>query len=244
MNKKKLRMLIDILMIVFSIILMGGTLLFENEKIHQHLGMLMFVFWICHAILNRKWFSSIFRPNYFPYRIMQLVVNLGIFISAVFLMLSGIMLASFLPINFGLGFARTSHLLSSHWYYFFMSLHLGFHIQMIFNSIQTSKNKKSLTMQTTKNAPSKAKSAIRYTVLFLVCAYGAYSFYNLGIAKYMFYVQQFFFLDIERGYFFFFADYISMLVLIATLSHFLGKFLLKMQNKKSKKIRKKDNLDS
>ncbi|MBR4823529.1 MAG: hypothetical protein IKZ86_01915 [Spirochaetaceae bacterium] len=30
-----------------------------------------------------------------------------------------------------LGFARIAHLLSSHWYYIFMSLHLGLHAAMI-----------------------------------------------------------------------------------------------------------------
>ena len=53
-------------------------------------------------------------------------------------MISGIILSNqlftFLNIQSGLGFARIAHLLASHWYYLFMSLHIGLHVGMIANT--------------------------------------------------------------------------------------------------------------
>ena len=128
MNTKRIRMPLDILMTILSIILMGGTVLFPNDRVHQILGMTLLVLWAVHVILNRRWFGSLFKGRYAPHRIMQIVVNLGVLVCALLLMISGMMMAWFVPseiVGGGLGFARTTHLLSSHWYYIFMPLSYG-----------------------------------------------------------------------------------------------------------------------
>src|SRR5574344_2164449 len=64
-------------------------------------------------------------------RIMQIIINIGIVICAVFLMASGIIISNhvfaFLRIEHGASFARAAHLIASHWYFVFMSLHIGMH---------------------------------------------------------------------------------------------------------------------
>ena len=81
---------------------------------------------------DRRAYGAIFKGKYNPYRIMQTVINCCILICTIFLMISGIILSNqlftFLNIQSGLGFARIAHLLSSHWYYLFMSLHIGLHV--------------------------------------------------------------------------------------------------------------------
>ena len=134
MNTKKLRMPLDILMTLLSIILMGGTILFPDDRIHQIFGITLTLLWVIHIVLNRRWYSSLFKGKYRPYRIMQLVVNCGVLICALLLMLSGLMMAWFIPTEwFGgaLGFARITHLLASHWYYIFMAFHIGMHAKWI-----------------------------------------------------------------------------------------------------------------
>ena len=95
-----------------------------------------------HIALNRRWYSAIFRGKYNPYRIMQTVINCGILLCTIFLMISGIILSNqlftFLNIQGGLGFARIAHLLASHWYYLFMSLHIGLHVGVITNKMRHS----------------------------------------------------------------------------------------------------------
>ena len=228
---QKIRMPVDISMTILSVILMGGTVLFPNDKVHQILGMVLIFLWDLHIALNRRWYASVGRGHYNPYRIMQTVVNFGILLCAILLAVSGMMMAWFLPesVNVPLGFARTAHLLSSHWYYVFMSLHLGMHAGMIANKIRLSRSQQECHSRALiRESPDKAKAikAIAAKVLLtLVCGYGIYAFIVRGVGKYLFLRQQFFFLDLERGYLLFAADYISILVLIATASHWLGKAL-------------------
>ena len=204
---QRLRMTIDITMTILSIILMGGNYLFPADLIHEILGVGLFVLWGLHIALNRRWYGAIFRGNYNPYRVMQTIINCCILICTIFLMISGIILSNhiftFLNIQGGLGFARIAHLLASHWYYLFMSLHIGLHVGRLFQDI------------TTKIIPR--------IVLALVCAYGIYAFIARGVWKYLILQQQFFFFDLERGYILFAIDYISIIILFATLSHLLAK---------------------
>ena len=208
---QRLRMTIDITMTILSIILMGGNYLFPAEIVHEILGVGLFVLWGVHIALNRRWYGAIFRGKYNPYRIMQTVINCCILICTIFLMISGIILSNhiftFLNIQGGLGFARIAHLLASHWYYLFMSLHIGLHVGRLFQNI------------TTKIIPR--------IILALICAYGIYAFIARGVWKYLILRQQFFFFDLERGYILFAIDYISIIILFATLSHLLAKSLKK-----------------
>ncbi len=249
----KIRMPVDIAMTLLSIILMGGNYLFPLDIVHEILGVALFVLWGIHIALNRRWYASlapgklitsanandrraygaIFKGKYNPYRVMQTVINCGILICTIFLMTSGIILSNhvftFLNIQRGLGFARIAHLLASHWYYLFMSLHIGLHIGMIANKICHPK--------TVSGSPSeemskqvchdKLRKILPRILLALACAYGIYSFIARRVWKYLILKQQFFFFDLERGYILFAIDYISIIILFATLSHLFAKRLKK-----------------
>ena len=219
---QRLRMTIDITMTILSIILMGGNYLFPADIVHEILGVGLFVLWALHIILNRRWYGAIFKGKYNPYRVMQTIINCCILICTIFLMISGIILSNhiftFLNIQGGLGFARIAHLLASHWYYLFMSLHIGLHVGMVFGNKGTSTSAGSSTGSgTTRTA------IIPRLLLALSCAYGIYAFIIRGVWKYLILQQQFFFFDLERGYILFAIDYISIIILFATLSHLLAK---------------------
>ena len=225
MNTKHIRMIIDISMTILSVILMGGTVLFADDRVHQILGMVLLGLWAVHTVLNHRWYGSIFRGRYNAYRIMQTIVNVGITLCAVLLMLSGMSMAWFMPVGIGLGAARIIHLVSSHWYYIFMAFHLGMHISMIAAKIRQ------------KNiwaSPTMTWRVIGYCCLAAVCSYGIFAFIIRGVWKYMFGVQQFFFLDLDRGHVLFAIDYIAILVLLAAASHFVTKTLMRTKIKKIK----------
>ncbi len=229
---------VDITMTILSLLLMGGNYLFPADIVHEILGAALFILWAVHITLNRRWYSAIFKGKYNPYRVMQTFINCSILICTVFLMISGIILSNhiftFLGIEKGLGFARIAHLLASHWYYLFMSLHIGVHVGMISNKIkQKSQAEKdsSLTKNENLEEESSLKKAVRRIIfrilLALVCLYGIYAFIIRGVWKYLFLQQQFFFFDLERGYILFALDYISIIILFATLSHLLAVCLKK-----------------
>ena len=210
----KIRLPLDIMMTLVSIVLMGGNFLFPAEIVHEILGVGLFVLWSVHITLNRRWYSAIFRGKYNPYRVMQTFINCCILICTIFLMISGIILSNqlftFLNIQSGLGFARIAHLLASHWYYLFMSLHIGLHMGRLFQNI--------------------VAKILPRILLALTCLYGLYAFIARGVWKYLVLKQQFFFFDLERGYILFAMDYISIIILFATISHFIAKLLKKRFN--------------
>lgn len=235
MNKlNKIRLPLDIMMTLVSIVLMGGNFLFPAESVHEILGVGLFVLWGVHIALNRRWYSAIFRGKYNPYRVMQTVINCGILICTIFLMISGIILSNqlftFLNIQSDLGFARIAHLLSSHWYYLFMSLHIGLHVGMIANRIKQKKIVGNDSSKEESQPQFKVRKIISHILLFFACAYGLYAFIARGVWKYLILKQQFFFFDLERGYILFAMDYISIIMLFATISHFIAKLLKKRFN--------------
>ncbi len=206
----KIRMTLDIAMTVATLVLMGGNYFFESTAVHEILGVVLLVLWAVHITLNRRFFLSLFKGRYNVFRILQAVVNCGILLCAIFLMVSGIMLSNhvfaWLGIESGASFARTAHLLASHWYYVFMSLHIGLHVSLIANRL------------------GLAGVATR-VIAALVAGYGIYAFAIRGLWKYMFLQQPFFFFDAERGYALFFADYIAIIVLFAVAVHYVAKLM-------------------
>ena len=228
---QRLRMTIDITMTILSIILMGGNYLFPADLVHEILGVGLFVLWVVHIILNRRWYGAIFRGKYNPYRVMQTVINCCILICTIFLMISGIILSNhiftFLNIQGGLGFARIAHLLASHWYYLFMSLHIGLHVGMIANKMCHSRAPTRESSDTEIIGSSPIMTLVGKILLALICAYGIYAFITRGVWKYLILQQQFFFFDFERGYVLFALDYISIIILFATISHLIASRLKK-----------------
>lgn len=224
MNTAKLRMSIDLSMTILSIILMGGIILFPDDRIHQVLGFVLFPLWIVHMFLNHHWYAAIFRRPYFNYRLMQLVINLGLTVTALLVLFSGAIMAWFISFDFGqlLGVARMVHLVGSHWYYLFMCAHIGMHLGVIgsrmFKGVKLSRRLK-ITLN---------------IVVITVCAYGIYAFIIRGIVKYLFMKQEFFFFDLERGYILFAIDYLSILIMIAALTFQLSKFVFYRDWKKKR----------
>ncbi len=210
MKTNKLRMPVDILMTLVSIVLMGGAYLFPADIVHEILGVVLFVLWATHVILNHRWYGNLFRGRYNARRVIQTFINCGILICTIFLMISGIILSNhiftFLGIESGLGFARVAHLLASHWYFLFMSLHIGMHVEMILSKL-------------------KIRPLILRIILTIVCLYGVYAFMSRGVWKYLILRQQFFFFDLEKGYVVFVLDYIAILFLFAAISHIIAKLL-------------------
>jgi hypothetical protein len=73
----------------------------------------------------------------------------------------------------------------------------------------------------------KIRGIVPRLICILISLYGVYAFITRGLWKYMFGLQQFFFFDFERGYVLFAIDYISIIVLFATISYYFQKFFTK-----------------
>ena len=204
-------MRLEIPLTILSLLLMGGNMFFPWALAHEIIGVLLIAVWAVHVYANRRWFKAVIRGRYNPYRIMQTVVNFGMLICAVLLAISGVMLSNhvfaFLGIESGASFARTAHLLASHWYFVFIALHIGLHVNVIFSRLGIAQ----LVMK------SRAATAAIRVIVGLIGAYGVYAFIERGLWKYLTLQQPFFFMDLERGYVLFALDYIAIMALFASL---------------------------
>ena len=209
----KIRMPLDIAMAVLTLVLMGGNGLFYNAfdgavdsgLVHEVLGVVLFVLWAVHVVLNRAWVKAVLKGKYNALRIVRTIINAGVIVCVLFLMVSGVMLSThvfaWLGIESGASFARTAHLLASHWYLVLVSLHIGLHLSMFI------------------------RGKVATGVMSALAIYGIYAFAIRGLWKYMFLQQPFFFFDAERGYALFFADYIAIVVLFAVAVHYVAKLV-------------------
>ena len=125
----------------------------------------------------------------------------------IFLIISGVMLSnhvfSWLGIENGANFARNAHMLASHWYLVFVSLHIGLHLSLFI----------------------RGKVATGITLA--LAAYGIYAFAARGLWKYLTLQQPFFFLDLERGYLLFALDYIAIMALFVVVMHLVTNAIVK-----------------
>lgn len=131
--KQRGRMIIDIAMTVMLLCQMAYMLV--GEDLHEWMGTAMFVLFIAHHVVNRRWYGNLFKGRYTPFRVMQVIVNVLLLLAMLGLMVSGIIMSrivfDFLPIEGGTAFARTVHMLASYWGFILMSMHLGMHWGMV-----------------------------------------------------------------------------------------------------------------
>ena len=103
-RKTILKIVVDIGMTVMLLLLMTYELI--GEAAHEWIGIGMFCLFLIHHILNRKWCHCVFKGKYTLFRIWQTVLVIGILLTMVGSMYSGVILSehalSFLPIKGGL----------------------------------------------------------------------------------------------------------------------------------------------
>lgn len=223
-DMKKIKIIIDVLMTIALLFLMAYNLI--GDVTHEVIGTVILILFIVHHILNRKWSKSIFKGKYTPLRIMQTLLVILVLITMLMQMISGIILSkyvfSFVDLNGLTGMARTMHLLGAYWGFVFMSLHIGFHWNIMINPVTKKLKKQSKIKQILFTLPS-----------FLIAAYGIYAFIIRNVAEYMFLKSQFVFFDFSEPLVLFLVDYVAIMGLFVFIGHYLTKII------KDIKIRRK-----
>ncbi len=215
--KKKFvfKIAVDMVMTVLLLFLMARQL--TGDSAHEWLGAGMLILWIAHHILNRGWYSHLFKGKYTPIRILQTVTNFAVLLSMLGLMVSGIILSrevfGFLPVSGGIALARPLHVLSAFWGFVLMALHLGLHWNMILGMVR----------KATGPVTSKPRRILLRVAAALVAGYGLYAFLKNQFLSYMFLTSSFVFFDFERPVLLFFTEYIAIMGLFIFLGHYVSK---------------------
>ncbi len=223
MNRKTiLKIVVDIGMTVMLLLLMTYERI--GAAVHEWLGMAIFVLFIIHHFLNRKWSGYVFKGRYTLFRIWQTILVVGILLTMAGSMYSGVVLSeyalSFLPIKGGRAFAREVHMISAYWGFVLMSLHLGLHWGMMMG----------IAKRFVKELPTIRKIVaigrwLLRGIAVLIAGYGAYAFIQRDIGRYMLLINHFAFFDFDEPFVFFLADYMAVMWCFAWISHHFSKGL-------------------
>lgn len=216
--KRKIQIIIDILMVIMLPFLMSYIM--AGEKIHEWVGIVMFLLFITHHVLNFYWVKNITKGSYNKVRILGTVINLCLLVIMITLMVSGIMMSKHLyvnlPLDGGIGTARIAHLLASNWGFVLMSLHLGLHWNIFLGMAK-------------KAAKGKAESvggviALRVTAA-LISVYGIYTFFKRQIGSYLFLTNQYVFFEESEMLPYFLIDYLAVMGMFICMGYYLTKIV-------------------
>ena len=195
---KRLRMTLDIAMTVLMPLLMAYSLI--GETFHEIIGTLIFILFIIHHVLNRKWSEALFKGRYSPGRVFRTTINALLFAFMILQPLSGILMSkhlyTFLP-SLPLSVqARSVHMLMAYWGYVLLSVHAGTHLTAPLTKLRRNR---------------RGAFPLLITALAAVSLYGAYAFVKRGFPEYLFAKTMFAFFDYSEPVLLFLLDYLAVM---------------------------------
>ncbi len=128
MRKNIKLIIIDVGMIV-SIFFSMSLHLF-GVGIHKLIGLLTFLLFIVHNLLNRQWYKHLCKGKYSPIRIVHTITNFLVILAMIGIMVSGVMLAKEMAQGFdGMTTGRILHNVCSYAECTGIAMHIGFHLK-------------------------------------------------------------------------------------------------------------------
>lgn len=203
MNKKRIRQLVDIGMVILLPLLMAYSLI--GEKIHEIIGTFMAILFLIHLIQNSKWVAAIPKGRYNSRRIFQTVLDLMLLIFMILQPLSGVLMSkhlyTFIQISGVSSVMRGIHMTLAYWGFVLMSIHAGTHLQPLLKRFRTDR------------AGFLVTGSIVLTML--ICLYGIYAFIKRQLPSYLFLQTMFAFFDFSESRILFILDYLAIMILFA-----------------------------
>lgn len=121
-----IKLVIDLIMTVSMLVAMAYPI--TGNMIHELVGVFLFVLFMVHNILNRRWYKTIFRGKYKVQQILSIAVNLLFLLTIAVALISAVPISrdifSFIPINNEM-IVRQIHVLSAIWGFILMAIHIG-----------------------------------------------------------------------------------------------------------------------
>ncbi|MFE5429614.1 DUF4405 domain-containing protein [Peribacillus simplex] len=127
MNRNMLiRLVIDLSMTVLMLVAMAYQI--TGNTIHELIGVILFLLFIAHNILNRRWYKTIFKGKHNVQRILSITVNLLFLVSIAVVIISSVPISrdifAFISINNDMTLLQI-HVMASYWGFIFMAVHIG-----------------------------------------------------------------------------------------------------------------------
>lgn len=208
--KRVIKIIVDIAMYLIFVALMQEHL--WSDGLHEWLGIVLFILFIAHNILNFRWYQSFFRGKYTATKITLATINITLLAVMLCCMVSSVFVSgkvfAFLDLG-GARFGRTLHLVSTAWVFILMSLHMGLHLIPLANKFK--KNNKLL----------RAGQILAV----LLAAYGVYVFIDRAFYEELFYLTEFKFFDTDKSAVLYFFETVAMSSTFASIAYYGRKLL-------------------
>ena len=209
-----IKRIVDGVLTVLLLFLMAYQV--TGDVLHEWLGIGMTVTLILHHILNRKWYKSVFKGKYSPYRIVMTAVNTLMLAAIALTALSGMSMSGHaVPFMYGLinvMTARTLHLAMSYWSFILMGVHIGLHIK-------------------TMTVKMSDRGKVVFNVI-LTGVSGVGLFLKSGIVNYITFRTHFAFLDYTTAKWIVILQNLAMLLFFVLVGYVLSEVTQKNQDKK------------
>ena len=207
---------VDILMIGLFIVLMGCSM--TGDFIHECLGIVLFVLFISHHVLNGTWYRTFMKRRRSVRQLIRTLMTAILLVVVIFMAASSILVSrtlfAFIDYDGGL-FARQFHQMTAHLGLILAAIHFGIYGKNFFSW------KKFETM----GRIQKAKRLI-FTVLIVVsCFYGILASFRHDLFEKLLMRQAYSFWN--GSYIVFFVDYAAIFVLYATMAHVTDRLFIK-----------------
>jgi hypothetical protein len=211
-----IKRIVDVVLTVLLMFLMAFQV--TGDVLHEWLGIGMTATLILHHILNHKWYRSVFKGKYTPYRIIMTAANTLLLLSIVLTALSGMSMSGHaVPFMYGLinvMTARTLHLAMSYWSFILMGLHIGLHIKAM-----------------TAKLPDQGRTVFK-VFLTVVSGVGLWLFLKSGIVNYITFQTHFAFLDYATAKWLIILQNLAMLIFFVHTGFVLSEITQKDKDRK------------
>jgi hypothetical protein len=222
------RLIIDLAMTI--LLLCAFAYRITGDAAHEWIGISVFVLFIAHNIINRKWYKNIFKGSSLRKkrsirRVTMTIINLLLALTMAVLIITGLLqsrtVLAFLHLPGGM-LLRQIHTTAAYWGLILIGAHIGLHWGMFINAARK------IAKITHENRGRKIFVRI---LAFLFIAFGVWSSFDRDMFAKLFLGFSFDYWNEERPAVFFFAVMLSIMGIYVFITY----SILKLSERKKQK---------
>jgi hypothetical protein len=219
-----IKLFIDFAMTILMLFALSYRI--TGDKAHEWIGISVCALFVLHNIINRKWWTALFKGQYNFRRSLNTIVNLALLLAVIILSVCGILhsrtVFAFMKFSGGM-LLRQAHTIAAYWFLILASIHIGLHSDIIMKGIRKMFH---------INGSNLIRTIILRSAAIISAIYGIKSSFERDIGSKLFLGYSFDSWSGDKPAIFFFIANISIMSIYILLSY----YSLKLSERKTNKI--------
>jgi hypothetical protein len=215
-----IRMVIDLTMTILMLVAMAYQI--TGNTIHELVGVVLLILFVVHNILNRRWYKKILKGKYNVRRILSIAVNLLFLVSMVVVIISSVPISSdifpYIPVENDM-ILRQIHVQTSYWGFIFMAVHIGISWGTIINAVRK---------MTGITSTSRIRTIAMRVIAVLIVVYGVQTSFERDMLSRLTIYNPFGW-SYNESTMGFLIDYLSVMGIYISGTHYVLKFVRKQE---------------